>query len=165
MFQALLLNKRGSFNNITDWPSFKARLIDEFGSVDIFGCETNHGVFNFLPQYEPVQEVAEDLTLKIKTLKANLEIVKKFHVLDDLYSVTLTHILNSNIIRSLPNKLRSSFNDQYMTFWDWTQVYIQVKPKCIFKRTWDYLQVQPRSIIRRTRIIFKRFLGVKIANK
>ena len=35
--QAIQLNKRGSFNNINDWSSFKTRLIEEFGSIDAFG--------------------------------------------------------------------------------------------------------------------------------
>ena len=45
MLQALPLNKSGSFINIIDWQSFKDRLVDEFGSVDIFGCKAN-AVFN-----------------------------------------------------------------------------------------------------------------------
>ena len=38
MNQAILLNKRGSLANIIDWPTYKARLIEEFGSIDIFGA-------------------------------------------------------------------------------------------------------------------------------
>ena len=101
--------------NITEWPNFKARLKDEFSSIEIFGCDT-HGIFNLLPHYESVQEVAEDLAPKIRTLKATLEIVKQFHDMENLYSVNLNHTLNSNIIRTLPNKLGSSFNNQYMEF-------------------------------------------------
>ena len=73
--QAIPLNKRGSFDNINDWPSFKTRLIEEFGNIDIFGCEVNQ-ILDLLPCYESVQEVAEDLAPKIKTLQAKLEITK-----------------------------------------------------------------------------------------
>ena len=34
--QAIPLANRGPFNNIIDWPTFKTKLIEEFGSVDIF---------------------------------------------------------------------------------------------------------------------------------
>ena len=63
-----------------------------------------------------MQEVAEDLAPKIKTLQANLEIVKQFHDVDDLHSITLTQPLVKNIMRSLPIEVQSSFNDQYMEF-------------------------------------------------
>ena len=87
--------------NITDWPNFKTRLINEDCSINIFGCDTN-GVFYLLPHYKSIQEVTEDLASKFKTLYANFEIFKKFYDVDDLYSVALIHNLNSNIIRSLP---------------------------------------------------------------
>ena len=91
MLQAITLNKRGSFNNI-DWPSFKTRLIEEFGSNDIFGWDINQ-IFDLLPCYESVQEVAEDLAPKIKTLQANLEIFKQFHKVEDLHGIALTQHL------------------------------------------------------------------------
>ena len=59
--QAIPLNKRGSFNNITNWPSFKTRLTEEYGSIDIFGQNVNQ-IFDLLPRYESIQEVAEDLS-------------------------------------------------------------------------------------------------------
>ena len=37
MNQAIQLSKRGSLANIIDWPTYKVRLIEEFGSIDIFG--------------------------------------------------------------------------------------------------------------------------------
>ena len=37
MNQAIPLSKKGSLANIIDWPTYKARLIEEFGSIDIFG--------------------------------------------------------------------------------------------------------------------------------
>ena len=46
--QALPLNKKGPFNNISDWNEFKIKLIDEFGSIDIFGRDVNQ-IFDLLP--------------------------------------------------------------------------------------------------------------------
>ena len=87
--QAIPLNKRCFFNNITNWTSFKTRLIEEFGSIDIFGRDVNK-IFYLFPCYESVQEVAEDLSPKIKTLLANLEIIQQFHEVEDLHNVALT---------------------------------------------------------------------------
>ena len=115
MLQAIPLNKRWSFNNINDWSSFKTRLIEEFGSIDIFGRDVNQ-IFDFLPRYKIVQEVAEDLAPKIKTLQANLEIIKQFHNLEDLHSVVLTQHLVQKIMRSLPMEVQLSFNNQSMEF-------------------------------------------------
>ena len=42
------MNKRGPLNNITNWNSFKHRLIEEFGSIDIFGRDFNL-IFDPLP--------------------------------------------------------------------------------------------------------------------
>ena len=46
--QAIPLAKQGPFNNIIDWATFKTKLIEEFGSIDIFGRDINQ-VFNLLP--------------------------------------------------------------------------------------------------------------------
>ena len=73
--QAIPANKRGSLNNITDWNMFKIKLIEEFGSIDIFSRDVNQ-IFALLPRFESVQEVAEELSPKIKTLQANLEIIQ-----------------------------------------------------------------------------------------
>jgi len=113
--QAIPLAKRGPFNNIIDWPTFKIKLIEEFGSIDIFGRDVNQ-TFNLLPRYESVQEVAEDLSPKIKTLQANLEIMQNFHDKEDLHSVALTQQLVQNIMKSLPPEVRPSFNDQFSKF-------------------------------------------------
>ena len=67
----------------------KTRLIEEFGSIDIFGCDVNQ-TFDLLPCYEFVQEVAEDLSPKIKTLLANLEIIQQFHDKEDLFNIAIT---------------------------------------------------------------------------
>ena len=99
--QAIPLNKRGSFNTITNWTNFKARVIEEFGSIDIFGRDVNQ-IFDLLPCYESVQEVAEDLAPKIKTLLANLEIIQQFHNVEDLHNVAITPNLVQNVMRSLP---------------------------------------------------------------
>ena len=87
--QAIPPEKIGSLNSITDWTIFKARLIEEFGSIDIFGRDVNQ-IFDLNPCYESIQEVAEELAPKIKTLLANLEIIQQFHDVDDLYNVALT---------------------------------------------------------------------------
>ena len=99
--QAIPANKRGSLNNITDWNVFKIKLIEEFGSIDIFGRDVNQ-IFDLLPRYESVQEVAKDLSPKIKTLQANLKIIQQFHKVENLHSVALTQTLVQNIMRSLP---------------------------------------------------------------
>ena len=83
MNQAIFLSKRGSLANIIDWSAYKARLIEEFGSINIFGHDVER-VFKLLPRYESVQKIAEDLALKIKTFQANLEVVKQFHDADIL---------------------------------------------------------------------------------
>ena len=87
--QAMPPEKRSSLNSITDWNTFKARLIEEFGSINIFGHDVNQ-IFDLIPRYESVQEVAEELAPKIKTLLANLEIIQQFHDVDDLNNVALT---------------------------------------------------------------------------
>ena len=115
MLQAIPLNKRESFNNINYWTSFKTRLIEEFGSIDIFGRYLNK-IFDLLPCFKSVQEIPEDLAPKIKTLQANLEIIQQFYNVEDLHSVSLTQSLIQGIMRSLPMEVRSSFNDQQMEF-------------------------------------------------
>ena len=113
--QAIPLSKKGALANITDWTLYKARLIEEFGSIDIFGRDVI-GVFKQLPRYESVQELAEDLAPKIKTLQANLEVVKQFHDAEDLYNVALTPNLNSFIMQSFPAEVRLAFNDKFQEF-------------------------------------------------
>ena len=39
MNQVIPLSMRWSLANILDWPTYKARLIEEFGSINIFGCD------------------------------------------------------------------------------------------------------------------------------
>ena len=113
--QAIPLNKRGSFNNISDWTNFKARLSEEFRSIDIFRRDVNQ-IFDLLPHYKSVQEVTEDLAPKIKTLLANLEIIQQFHNMEDLHNVAITPNLVQNVMRSLPVEVMSSFNNQFMDF-------------------------------------------------
>ena len=112
---AIPLTKRVPFNNIIEWPTFKVKLIEEFGSIDIFGRDVNQ-TFNLLLHYESVQEVAEDLSPKIKTLQANLEIIQNFHNREDLHSVALTQPPVQNIKKSLPSEVRPSFKDQFSKF-------------------------------------------------
>ena len=111
--QALPL--KGPFVHITNWQDFKICLIEEFGSIDIFGRDVNQ-MFDLLPRYESVQEVAEDLSPKIKTLQANLKVIQQFHDLEDLHSVALTQNLVHNIIRSLLIEGRSAFNSEFSHF-------------------------------------------------
>ena len=113
--QALPPLKRGPFIDIDNWKDFKINLIEEFGSIDIFGRDVNQ-MFDLLPRYESVQEVAEDLSPKIKTLQSNLKIIQQFHNVEDLHKVALTPTLVQNIMRSLPLEGRSSFNKQFMHF-------------------------------------------------
>jgi len=83
-------------------------------AVLTFGRDVNQ-VFNLLPRYESVQEIAEDLSPKIKTLQANLNIMENFHE-ENLHSVAITQSLVQNIMRSLPMEVRPSFNEQFSKF-------------------------------------------------
>ena len=56
------------------------------------------------PTNQSNQEVADDLSPKIKTLQANLEIIQQFHDVEDLHSVALTQQLIQNIIEASPWK-------------------------------------------------------------
>ena len=73
-------------------------------------------MFDLLPRYESVQEVAEDLSPKIKTLQANLKIIQQFRDVKYLHNLALPPALVQNIMRSLPLDGRSSFNEQFMHF-------------------------------------------------
>ena len=112
---AIPLNKRGSLNHITDWNIFKAALIKEFGSISVFGREVNQ-LFELLPRYESVQEVAEDLAPKIMRLQSNLKTMEQFHKLEHLHSVAITQSMIQSIMKSLPTEVRSSFNEQFNSF-------------------------------------------------
>ena len=129
--QAIPLTKQGPFNNITDWTPFKTKLIEEFGSIDIFGRDINQ-LFNLLPCYESVQEVAKEISHKIKTLQANLEIMQDFHDKEDLHSVALTQPLVQNIMKSLPLEVRPSFNDQFSKFRDQCPGNVQPPARFLF---------------------------------
>ena len=97
-------------NNITDWNNLKIVnwRIQEHWHLWQWGRP------DLLHKYESVQEVAEDLSPKIKTLKANLEIIQQFHNVEDLQSITLTQHLVQNIINRIPMKVKSDLNKQYM---------------------------------------------------
>ena len=113
--QAIPTDKKGPLNNITDWDEFKIKLVDEYGSIDVFGREVNQ-IFDLLPYYETVQEIAEDLSPKIKKLQSNLLIIQQFHDVEDLNSVALTQHLIHNIMRRIPKEVKGDFNKQYMKF-------------------------------------------------
>lgn len=46
--RATMLDKKGPFNNIPDWNSFKIKLIEEFGNIDIFSRDINQ-IFDLIP--------------------------------------------------------------------------------------------------------------------
>ena len=128
---AIPLNKRGSLNHITNWNTFKTALIEEFGSINVFGRDVNQ-VFENLTRYESVQEVAEDLAPKIKTLQSNLDSMTEFHKLENLHNVALTQSLVKNIMRSLPLEVRPSFNDQLSQFREKDQDNVQAPATFFF---------------------------------
>ena len=111
--QAIPVDKKGPLNNTTDWDEFKTKLIEEYGSIDIFGREVNQ-IFDLLPYYELVQEIAEDLSPKIKKLQFDLINIKQFHDVEDLHSVALTHHLNQNIMRRIPLEVKGDFNKRFV---------------------------------------------------
>ena len=69
--QAIPLNKKDLFNNITTWDTFKVKLSEEFGSINIFGKNVNQ-IFELLPRYVSIQEFSEELSPKMKTLHSQL---------------------------------------------------------------------------------------------
>ena len=111
------MDKQGLLNDVTEWKHFKERLIEEFGSIDVYGRDINQD-FALLPRFESVQECAETLTPKIKKLQSNLNIMQKFFDLENLHNVTLTQQLVQNIMRSLPLEVKPSFNEKYADFRD-----------------------------------------------
>ena len=72
MFQAMPLDKTPQFNNISE-TNFMKKLITKFGGIPIFACKVN-SVFNLIPVYKSVQELAEDLAIKIKNLESSLNV-------------------------------------------------------------------------------------------
>ena len=115
MRQALPFNKTPQINNISDWTIFKKKLITEIGGIPIFANKVL-SVFNLIPVYESVQELAKDLAPKIKNLESIIACMKEYHSIRTLYNTMLTPDLNINIIRSLSIELRISFNDKYTVF-------------------------------------------------
>ena len=109
------LNNQGLLNDVTEWDLFKERLIDEIGSILVYGRDINQD-FALHPRFE--SECAEILTPKIKNLQSNLKIMLQFFDFEDLHSVTLTLPLVQNIMRSLPLEVKSSFNQEYADFSD-----------------------------------------------
>ena len=65
-----------------------------------------------------MQEVSEDLAPKIKTLQANLEVVKQLYDSDNLYNFTLTPALKQYIMKCFPIEVQPSFNEKYMEYCD-----------------------------------------------
>ena len=59
MRQAMPLDKTPQFNNISDWTTFKKKLITKFADIPIFACKA-HSDFNLRPVYKSVQELAEN---------------------------------------------------------------------------------------------------------
>ena len=106
------MDKQGLLNDVTEWHLLKERLIEEFGSIDVYGRDVNQD-FALLPRFESVQECAEILTPKIKKLQSNLKIMQQLFDMEDL-----TQDLVQNIMRSLPLEVKSSFNKKYADFRD-----------------------------------------------
>ena len=115
--EAIPMDKQGLLNDITEWERFKERLIEEFGSIDVYGRDVNQD-FALLTRFESVQECAEILAPKIKKLQSNLNIMQEFFGLEILHNVTFTQQLVHNIMKSLPLEVKSSFNEKYADFRD-----------------------------------------------
>ena len=62
---AIALDKRSPLNHMLNWDFFNVKLIDEFGSINIFGRDVDQ-LLDLLPYYESIQEVAEDHFPKIQ---------------------------------------------------------------------------------------------------
>ena len=78
--------------------------------------DPNTPLFELLPRYESVQEVAEDLAPKIMQLQSNLKTMEQFHKLEHLHSVAITQSMIQSIMKSLPMEVKSSFNEQFNSF-------------------------------------------------
>jgi len=115
--EAIPMDKQGLLNDITEWEQFKERLIEEFGSIDVYGRYVNQD-FALLTRFESLQDCAEILAPKIKKLQSNLNIMQEFFDLEILHNVTLTQQLVHNIMKSLPLEVKSSFNKKYADFID-----------------------------------------------
>ena len=68
--QAIPLNKKGPFNNISNWNEFKIKLIDKSGSIDIFGRDVNQ-IFNLLPGMNQSKKSPRTCPLRSKLFKPN----------------------------------------------------------------------------------------------
>jgi len=115
--EAIPMDKQGLLNDVMEWDQFKERLIEEFGSIDVYGRDINQE-FALLTRCKSVQECAEILAPKIKRLQSNLNIMQEFFDLEILQNVTLTQQLVQNIMKSLPLEVKPSFNEKYADFRD-----------------------------------------------
>ena len=79
MFQGLSLNRRSSFVHVDNWDEFKVKLIDEFGSVEVFRCEALK-LFTQLDQpLQNVKELTDKLAPRVNGLKYTIKCVVDFH--------------------------------------------------------------------------------------
>ena len=62
---AIALDRRSPLNHMLNWDFFNVKLIDEFGSINIFGRDVDQ-LFDLFPCYESIQEVAKDHSPKIQ---------------------------------------------------------------------------------------------------
>ena len=97
MLQAMLLDKRGSFFNITDWNKFKNKLINDFGNVTAYRCEVQCQ-FNHSPRSDSMKELVDVLAPKVQQLVTTLNCLAIFHPTNKLLNLTLTPALNKAII-------------------------------------------------------------------
>ena len=49
--EAIPMDKQGLLNDITEWEQFKERLIEEFGSIDVYGRDVKQD-FALLTRFE-----------------------------------------------------------------------------------------------------------------
>ena len=115
MLQAMPLEKRGSFFNITDWNEFKIKLIDDFGNLTAFGCEVQHQ-FNHPPRSDSMKELVEILSPKVQQFVTTLNCLVIFHPTNKLHNLTLTPALNKAIISHLPSAIRPQLHAKVTIF-------------------------------------------------
>ena len=109
MFQGLPIDKRSSFLHVDNWNEFKGKLVDEFGSIEIF----RHKALKLFTQLDqPLQnrnELTNVLAPRINGLKSTIKCVADFYDHTILYSITLSSALVDTIIQCIPVSVRPTF--------------------------------------------------------
>ena len=109
MFQGLLLDKRSSFVHVDNWDEFKGKLVDEFGSIEVFRCEALKLFTQLNQPLQNVKEFTNVLAPRINGLKSTIKCVADFLDHTVLYNITLFSALIDIIIQCIPVSVHPTF--------------------------------------------------------